>query len=396
VRETSLDYARPSRPMLLRALNRLPAPRRFDPEDFVGRAERAESRSFGDEVFREGLEVLCESIESEARLHATGRLITRARLLGSLRTRLRLEAAKQRDPSRFARPIPKPIVICGLPRTGTTLLHRLLAGAGLRALRTWEAVDPVPGPETPKRRSARLAEGALKLMSPDFFAVHPIDAEGVEEELLLLEPAFHSMVPPGTMRVPRYHSWFERTDATPAYRFLRDALAGLGGGERWVLKTPQHMELLETLDAVFPDALLVWTHREPREVAPSYLSLIAHGRGVLSDHVDPQEVGARWIRKLERMTTRGLEAHRALGDSRFVDVPYRALVDDPEGVALDLLERAGVHVTEAHRFGLAGARRRQPKTRHGVHRYELSRFGLDPTDVDAAFATYRERFADHL
>lgn len=381
------------RPLLMRAANALvPTANCFDPEALIAAAQRAEGRHFASHTFAEGLRVLCASIEADARLHSTGRAIARGRLVGALRTRLRLEAAREREPERFARPLPRPIVICGLPRTGTTLLHRLLAGAGLRSLRTWEALDPVPGPEGPKRRQARLAERALAAMAPSFFAVHPIDADGVEEEVLLFEPTFHSMVPPAIMRVPGYLEWYERTDAALAYREVRDTLAGLGGGERWVLKTPQHIEWLDELAEVFPDALLVWTHRDLREVAPSYFSLIAHGRGVLSDHVDPREIGSEWRRKLRRMVTRGLAARERLGDERFVDVSYRELVADPHGAALALLERAGVPITEATRFGIAAAGRRQRPGRHGTHRYALEDFGVAMAEISQDLAQYRRRY----
>ncbi len=377
----------------MRAANALvPSAAAFDPDPLMAAAARAEGRHFASLDFAEGLRVLCASIERDARLHATGRAVTRSRLVSALRTRLRLEAARENEPERFARPMPRPIIICGLPRTGTTLLHRLLAGAGLRALRTWEALDPVPGPEGPKRRQARFAERALAVMAPSFFAVHPIDAGGVEEEVFLFEPTFHSMVPPATMRVPGYLEWYERTDAGPAYREVRDILAGLGGDERWVLKTPQHVEWLDELARTFPDALLVWTHREPREVAPSYFSLIAHGRGVLSDEVDPREIGSEWRRKLRRMITRGLAARDRLGEDRFVDIPYHQLVADPHGTVLALLERVDWGVSEATHFGIASARRRQTPGRHGAHRYALEDFGVSRAEIDDDLAEYREAF----
>lgn len=385
------------RPRLLRVANAwVPSATAFDADALMAAAARSEGRHFVSHDFAEGFRVLCANIESDARLHATGRAITRGRLVGALRTRLRLEAARENEPERFTRSMPRPIIICGLPRTGTTLLHRLLAGAGLRALRTWEALDPVPGPERRKIRQAQLAERALAAMAPSFFAVHPIDAGGVEEEVLLFEPTFHSMVPPATMRVPGYLEWYERTDATPAYREVRAILAGLGGGERWVLKTPQHVEWLDVLAATFPDALLVWTHRDPREVAPSYFSLIAHGRGVLSDEVDPREIGSEWRRKLRRMITRGLAARARLGDDRFVDVPYRQLVADPHGTVLDLLRRADWEITEATHFGIASARRRQTPGRHGAHRYALEDFGISPTAIDDDLAAYRDQHGDHF
>jgi len=385
------------RPLPLRLVNALlPSSERFDPVALVGAAARAEGRGFDDDAFAEGLGVLCESIEGEARLHALGRAIARSRIVGNLRMRLRLEAAHSSAPARFDRPLPRPIVICGLPRTGTTFLHRLMAGSGLRALRTWEALDPIPGPSEPRRRKARLNEAALGAMAPTFFAAHPIDAEGVEEEVLLFEPTFHSMIPSATMNVPRYMDWYERSDPVPAYRMVQQILAGLGGGQRWVLKTPQHLEWIDVLLETFPDALLVWTHREPRELAPSLFSLVALGHGVLSDEVDPHAIATQWRRKIRRVVRRGLAARDRVGEERFVDISYRALVDDPEGVVIDLLERAEVPVTEAVRFGIADARRQQPRHRHGVHRYDLTEFGVTPEAIDDDLRAYRDRYGEYV
>ncbi len=397
--ETSLDYGHPHRPAPLRLANRLPrlpGDGRLTTRGLIAAAERAERRRFTDRSFETGLRMLVDSIEAEAALNATGHAIVRQRLVTLLRTRLRVEAAEAKDPARFRRPLPRPIIICGLQRTGTTLLQRLLAGSGLRALQAYEALDPVPGPEAPKRRRARLASRALRYMAPDFFAVHPVEAEGVEEDVLLLDLQLHSTVPEATLRVPSYAAWVESQPATPAYAYAKKLLSGLGGGERWVLKTPHHLEFLEAANALFPDAVFVWTHRDPRVTVASFASMVAHGRGVFSDAVDPREIGRDWLRKIARMTDRGLRDRAVLGETRFIDVAYAELVADPMATALRVLQEAEAPAGEGARFGIAAALRANRPGRYGAHRYGLEPFGLSEAQVGDALGPYTGRFRPFL
>src|SRR5690606_20867938 len=173
-------------------LLRLP---RLDPTRLLRDArERTGLSDFGPDDFREGLEVLCDSIENEAKLHPIGRLILHGRIRGALETRLRAEALLKRHPEIHQIPITAPIVIAGLQRTGTTMLHRLLASdPRVRSLASWEALSPVPEKldaprdRDPRIRSAVIAEKGLRVMSPEFFAIHPVEAHAPEEEVILLD-----------------------------------------------------------------------------------------------------------------------------------------------------------------------------------------------------------------
>ncbi|HZS37448.1 MAG TPA: sulfotransferase [Polyangia bacterium] len=411
-RETSTDYRRPYRPRPLRLANRalaalLRGPLRtsLDERSLFRAAERkCGLTDFGEPSFREPLARLLAAVEDEASLHPIGRLITRTRLVAALCTRARLEALFARHPEIAREPVARPIVILGLPRTGTTLLHRLLASdPRIRALASWEALAPAPldGPNERQRRIAAAvrAEKALAYMAPDFFAVHPIAALAPEEDVLLLDLAFRSTVAESTLRVPSFAAWLEEQDQSPAYRYLARALQALqwqrrpdGAHGGWVLKTPHHMEWIDELDAVFPDALFVWTHRDPAEVVPSFCSMIAHGRGVFSDVVDPHEIGASWLRKGARMMDRAMDARARLGERRFVDVRYRELMKDPIGVTRAIEERAGMPWSAAVEARLAATLAVEKQHRHGVHRYRLEDFALADADVDRAFARYRDRF----
>lgn len=405
---TSRSYERPYRPTALRLghglaralrLHGLPS---LDPDRLVARARRSEGLHDLGAPDLEPLRVLVRSIEAEAHLHPLGRVATAGRLIQTLRNRLRAVAEFERDPSILARPLTAPIVITGLQRTGTTLLHRLLASdPRLRALRSWEALNPAAhrgaasGAADPRRTQAARAEAGLKWLSPDFFAVHPVEASAPEEEVLLLDHSFLSTVPEATLRVPTYSRWLEQQDQTPAYSMLRrllQLLTAQEGPDRWVLKTPHHLEWLDTLWTVFPDAIVVMTHRDPVVTVGSFCSMVAHGRGVMSDVVDPKEIGRDWLAKVGRMMDRALAARDARGGRNVIDVQYDDLMRDPLGEVARIRAAASLARDPAAEAAVAASLASMPKDRHGSHAYDLADFGLSRDQVAERFAAYRSRF----
>jgi hypothetical protein len=411
VRETSTRYARPHRPMPVRLFNgalglagRLGGRVALDPASLMNAAEEATGLlDFGEPSFREPLERLVDSIEKEASLHALGRLITRTRLVSALSTRARIEEQYRRHPEIEEESVSRPIVIAGLQRTGTTLLHRLLASdRRIRSLASWEALSPAPlsggaigGSSDPRRARAEQSEKALSYLAPDFFAIHPVEANAPEEDVLLLDLSFRSTVPEATLRVPTFSRWLESADQAPAYETLVRAMKLLSHqrrGSRWVLKTPHHLEWLDVLLSVLPDALIVWTHREPRETVPSFCSMVAHGRGVFSDAVDPREVGQHWSRKITRMVERGMAAREAAGERYFIDVRYEDLVRDPLGETRRIYAKAELPFERETEDAMKDTLKKQRQHRHGVHVYRAEDFGLTNAGLDRDLATYRERF----
>lgn len=409
MRETSTDYRHPYRPRAIALANRLGrAASRVGlraPLDFGALMEAARRRTgledFGDPSFREPMAVLLDSIEREARLSPFGRVITRERLVSVLANRARVEAAVRADPGIASRPLAPPLVIIGLQRTGTTLLHRLLASNPRRRwLASWEALNPAPverrGGEDPRIRDALRAERALSYLAPDFFAVHPVQARGPEEDVLLLDFAFRSTVPESTLRVPTYARWLEGVDQRPAYEtmalLMRVLSSQRGGDDRWLLKTPHHLEWLDVLFDVFPGTQIIWTHRDPVETVPSFCSMIAHGRGVFSDEVDPHEVGRDWSRKIARLVDRAVQTRSARGDASFIDVQYEDLVRDP----IEQLRR--IHAFTGEEFTADVERRAEealaahPQHAFGRHRYRVEDFGLTKAALRELFASYRARF----
>lgn len=406
-RVTSTDYAHPRRPLPLRAFNRL-APRvhpeiTFDPDTLMDEARAATGLSdFGDPSFLPALRMLTRSIAREANLHAVGTAIMRGRLVSTLQNRLRVEAAIAANPAVLDLPIRRPIVIAGLQRTGTTVLHRLLAAdPGARALASWEALHPAPmpldGPSARRRRAeAKLAELGLEAIAPEFFAIHPVEADAPEEDVLLLDHAFTSQAPEATMHVPTYASFLEREDLTPSYRYLKrilQLLTSQHAGEHWVLKTPHHMEYLAELLAVFPDAVIVQTHRDPQATMGSFCSMVAHGRGVFSEHVDPREVGTHWLRKVRRMIDRSLAVRDARGGTSFVDASYYDICKDPIAEVRRIYAEAGMELTSEAEAAMRAVSERDVQNRYGKHDYRTRDFGLSPTLIEETFADYRARFS---
>lgn len=361
---------------------------------------------FGDESFREALAVLLRSIEREARLHTVGRLIIKARLTRSLATRLALQEAIKRTPEVFEAELPPPIVIAGLQRTGTTLLHRLLScDPSLRSLRSYEAIAPLASERSLLSRihgrdarwlEAKLSERALLYMAPDFFAIHPVEADAPEEDILLLDYSFLSTVPEATLRVPTYANWLEQQDQTPAYRLLDNMLRWLShrrGPKRWILKTPHHLEHLDVLRKVFPGAQIIQTHRDPAQTLASFCSMIWHSRGVFSDDVDSHEIGRHWSRKVSRMLERALHVRDDARDEGFVDLDYEALTGAPLDALQHLYEKLGLNLTAETRWAVTETLLKSPQHKYGHHRYALEDFGLSKPQIAEMFTYYRKRFA---
>lgn len=410
VSETPTDYARPYRPLPVALLNaagraagRVGARGKLDVDSMVAKARRRTGlSSFGDEWFMEPLSVLVRSINEEADLTLLGRLIQRRRIEGALATRLRVEDLLRRRPEIRDIELGPAIVIAGLQRTGTTTLHRLIAShPEMRAVAAWEGLNPLPLPrEEPgdphtRIRQALIAERAIAYLAPAFFAVHPAEHDAPEEDVLLLDVSFMSQSAEATMHVPTYARWLEGRDHTRAYEEFRTLLQLLHWQvprHHWVLKTPHHMEHLDVVLEVFPTATIVQTHRDPLKTIPSFCSMVAHGRGLFSDRVDPREIGAHWLAKTARLVELTAKAREATDPHRFVDVSYYDLVDDPMAQLRNVYERAGIPFGEDARRAAERTANRNVQHRYGRHVYDAGSFGLTREEIEDRIAPYRRRY----
>lgn len=407
---TSTDYHRPYRPLPVAAFNRagrlarrVGLGGRLRIDRMIAAARRkAGLKDFGDDWFLEPLNVLVKSINEEARLSSAGFAIQGSRIVSALSTRLRAERLIAKHPEILDLDLGRIILIAGLQRTATTTLHRLIAAnPDIRELSAWEALNPVPlrgeKPGDPRRRirMARLAEKTIGFLAPDFAAIHPLRHDAAEEDVFLLDLSFMSQSPEATMHVPTYAAWLERQDHCRAYRYLLTMLKLLHSQrpvKNWVLKTPNHLEHLDVVFRVLPNTTVVQTHRDPRKAVPSFCSMVAHGRGILSDHVDTGEIAHHWVRKMRRMLERSMEVRSSGAADALVDVSYYDFLSAPIGEVQRIYERAGIEFTAAAENAAVSLSARDVKDRHGKHVYSLGSFGLSADQIGEIYDFYTRAF----
>ena len=410
VQETSNNYSNPYRPLPIALFNRigkaaekLGALPDLNVDKLVAGAKRKTGLSdFGNQWFFEPLMVLVDSINREANLTPLGKLIQKNRLEGALATRLRVEQLLKEHPEIHDINLGKIIIIAGLQRTGTTTLHRLLAAdPNMRALVSWEALSPLPLPNEkpgqPNKRiaQAKTAEKGLAYLAPEFFAIHPVEHDAPEEDVLLLDLCFMSQSPEATLHVPAYANWLEQQDHTPAYEYLRTMLKILTWqrpAKNWVLKTPHHMEYLNVILNVFPEARIVQTHRDPQKTTGSFCSMVSHGRGVFSDNVDAVEVAQHWLRKVNRLMQLSINVRNESNADRFMDVSYYDLVKDPVAEVEKIYKFADLEFNADALTAVQETKKRNVQHRYGKHVYHLSDFNLTRDDIENQCAFYRKRY----
>lgn len=410
IRRTGSDVTTTAqRPLAVRAINRAGGVARrlgvtpgLEPQSLLDAAtKRTGLDDFGDDSFRDGLRVLTASLDAEARLTTIGRLAARQRLTGLLETRLRLVDHRRRHPEVAAQRIERPIFVLGLPRTGTTVLYGMLASnPAMRSPASWEVGRPWPPPTGDDDTDPRIARADKELeqfrrLAPGIDAIHPMDARLPQECIALQAPEFASYEYPCTFPVPSYWEWLRGHDLHAAYEFERQFLQHLQSGyagEHWILKTPAHLMWLDVLLDVFPDALLVHTHRNPTAVLASVSSLMHHFRSAMSDAVDKREIGREQLDAWTWALERTMAVRDRLPDDRVVDVHFADTVADPVGTVHRVYRHFGLDVTPAVEQGVRTYLADNPRDKHGGHSYSLEEFGLDPGQVDDAFAGYRARF----
>lgn len=410
-----LPAAADTHPRLVRHANRLlpklwrmrvlPPPNLLE-ATIEAQAKRATGLSdFGDAWFREPLGRLLPALREEARLNPLGRVIAHGSVLKVLKERLWAQALFGAHPEIRARQLRAPVVIVGPMRSGTTRLHRLLAADERFAhLRLFEAMCPVPWPGSRKGRDPRVTYTgrgwkALNWINPANAQVHPTGPMEPDEELGLLEQCFWGAQIEAQRRVPSYARWCEGEDAKPAYAHMADLLRLTGWfrgddpARPWVLKTPQHMQDLAALDRVFPDARLIFIHRDPVKVVGSACSLAWNQMVVQSDDVDPHWIGAEWLHKTGHRVETTRKIRGTIDRKRQLDIGFAEMNADWREVMrrvygfLDMeLTPTALAAMEAY---LARAEREQPFRRH---RYDLADFGLEAGAVAERFADYSAAF----
>lgn len=403
---TTLQQLRPQFPV--RLLNgfgslleksRIPSTRLIATELIETTKRRCSLDDFGEGDFFEALSRLLESCQDETRLNLVGRIVLKTDVLETLCVRLKIERDRHLYPNISRQEIREPLFIVGLPRSGTSVLHRLLgADPEHRCPLMWEVRSPFPPTRADEKRRIQSAMQSCKFFNwlvPTFRYVHAMGAEVPQECVSLMTPTFQSDQFDAMYYVPSYRTWFCRQNLRPAYEYHRRFLQHLQfrrGGRRWILKAPTHMFAMPALLSVYPDALFVQTHRTPVDAMASVSSLITILRSAFSDAVDPFIVGRDAIEYWSETMKTFLRDRDRLENNRIYDIQYDDLRREPIRAVRRIYEYFDwslSHEAERRMRALVASQAQRPSANH---RYDLSQFGSSAGEVLSVFATYCQRF----
>jgi hypothetical protein len=360
---------------------------------------------FGGEEFHEPLRRLLDSIETERSLHFVGRVLARDDILNLLENRLRITDARKRHPEIDRVAIRRPIFVTGLPRTGTSILHELLAcDPANRVPLAWEVRHPCPPPSADTyERDARIERTDCEIrlwneIVPEYPTIHELGARLPVECIMLTAHAFRSDQLAATHHALGYGAWLATADMRPAYAWHRRMLQLLGWlapRERWVLKAPSHLASLDALLAAYPDACIVQTHRDPLRVMGSVLSTLYATASIRCDRIDLDALrawfsGESCAALLDAATqVRTSEVAKA---ARFVDVGYAELMREPLVTVAALYRKLDLALSAEARSRMRDYLERKPKDKHGAHVYDFEETGVDRAAERARFAEYQKTY----
>ncbi len=373
-------------------------------------------KDFGAADFRPALQALLTALGTEGKLSDMGRLILNERIIDLLKNRLIIEEYYRRHPEIAAEKIENPIVIVGLPRTGTTLLQRILGcDQRLYPLLWWETRFPAPlsavahsapapapanGPD-PRIELGKAEVAAMLEAMPKLKAIHPFDAEAPDEEGMLLEHSFHAFFD-AYADIPSYTQWMWEHDQTPAYEYLKRMLrfiqwqkrqrGATASAGRWVLKTPHHLRQIDVLFKVFPDARVIQTHRDPLQTIPSIASFNDTLWQVYGRDVDPARVGRQWSDIFARGMSKTMAFRDSNGEGRFLDVWFSDTLSRPLDVVRDIYDFVGLSFPEGIHDRMQVYLEQNSRDKRPVHEYSIEHFGLSEEQIKRDFAEYRQRY----
>ena len=365
----------------------------------------AETRltEYGEPPLRPALDHLVASILSEADLTPAGMDMRRRHILRLLSNRLRLAAfLKGRDPVAVG----KKIFIVGMPRSGTTKLHRLLArDERLNTIPTWQLLYPVPlsddASDRPIRRQlGRMYADGFRKRSSDCYVAHPIDAEEPEEETWLMQHSFLTDSIEADLKVPTYLSWLRGQDVAPMYGQLSRWFEAIAAQTEhpthpWLLKGTFHGAHLDALAAAFPDAAVLYCHRDPLDSLPSYCSLTERLRGIQGSAVDRIQLGRQLLQSSSDRAARMRDARRVFPRDRIIDLSYRSICHHPDAVLEEIYRFLGIDLPVDIRSALL-TWEAQSQAGVGRHQYAADHYGLSEHDILEAFSDYRHQFAQFI
>lgn len=362
-------------------------------------SERTGLGGWGDDSFRERLDVLTGSLCEETGLSDVGVAVVFEQLVGNLVNRLRFEALIAEHPEIEDVEIKRPIIICGLPRTGTTHLHNLIAAdPNLRYLPYWESLEPFPAPgedDTARRERCSTGLDLVDASMPDFKRMHDMTVDHAHEEIQLLANDISGMLFETTYHIPTFAAHYKSHDQGPSYAHLKrqlQAMQWLRGGTRWVLKSPQHLEQFPTLYATFPDATFIVTHRDPVEVTRSMLTMIVYASRMACAQPDPVKIARSWFDRADDLFSGCLHGRDVLPADQSIDVRFTDFMADEQATLSSIYELADQPYGDDVRAAMADFIAAHPRGRYGEVIYDLADVGLDPAEVSERLGAYRDRF----
>jgi hypothetical protein len=373
-------------------------------DELITRAcERAGVDDFGGDSWREGLSLLVETCQHAPGVNAGGRDFVYGQFVDALWNRLRVIDYVKHHPEVHEQRIERPLVVLGLPRTGTSLASYLLdQDPSRRSLLTWEAEDSVP-PSTPDtlrsdprcvKKKAELEALAEGLKEANIPMVHWDEADGPTECVFVHNQDFKAYLWEAFMPTTSYADWLLHTDMTSAYEYERMVLQVLQSRApgTWSLKMPSHAVHIETLLATYPDVRIVWAHRDPFKSTASFLRLNFLSRSVLGADIDLDVIVPNVLRQFKEHIDRPLAARRRLGDERFFDLHYANLMRDPVAVMGSLYDWAGDELSASTEHAMLRWVDAHPQDRHGSAPYSLDGSGVTRADLQPVFAEYLSVF----
>ena len=364
---------------------------------------------FGSPDFLARLELLCDEWSSDTGLNSLGKMSLREKLLLYAKSRLLIQDLLKRHPQIHDVEIRAPIIVAGLPRSGTThLLNLMAADSRLRALPLWESYEPVPVPgeapledgTDPRYKRCADAWAAMQQTVPMLAAMHPMDPDHIHEELELMGPDFASYNFEWLCQCPRWRDHYYASDQTPHYEYMKTVLKILtwqdgddGANTRWVLKCPQHLEQLPVLHKVFPDATIAVTHRDPVSVIQSAATMIAYGQRMSRTSIDLNNVVEYWSDRVHHLLEACARDRSSLPESQSIDIPFHEFMADDIGMVGKIYDKAGLPMTDAAAAELQQFIDDHPRGKHGRIVYNLEEdFGVNPEQLRRRFDFYFEQF----
>jgi hypothetical protein len=355
---------------------------------------------FDSESFREGLDVFLSDFNTTGAPEAAVERL-RGNIVQVLANRLKTTDYLKQRPQLLERPIDRPVFVFGIPRTGTTLLSNLLAAdPARRSPLTWEIDDPVPPPtkeglhNDPRALERLKFERQMLAARPEMGKYYRSSAIYPNECVFFMAHDFKTLMWESRGKLPNYRDWLFATDMTSAYqyhkRFLQLLQAEAPG--TWNLKMPSHALWIPTLLKIYPDARLIWTHRDPLAATGSFCSLITLAHRTFTAGVDSEWIGQNCCWQAEQHATRIMDARDALGEDRIIDVHYGELTREPIGTMRKLYQLLGDEFTQQAESGMRAWLDDNPQDKFGKHEYQLAQFGLSQATVTPLFERYLARY----